>query len=142
MKKALLAGLALTVFGVSTASAGVIEDRQALMKVFSAANVKMLLITRDAYKPEDADAQFQILLNGAAKLAALFPEGSEMGSNTKALPTIWQYPAGFQGALDKFVEDVKTARGNLKDVDGFASAFNVVAKDCDACHDTYRAKRR
>ena len=141
MHKVLLAGVALTLFGVSTASAGVIEDRQALMKIFNDANIKMLLFTRDTYKSEDAVAQFQILLNGAAKLGSLFPEGSDVG-NTKALPTIWQYPLGFQGALDKFVADVKTAQTGSNDVDSFAASFNIVAKDCDACHMTYRAKRR
>jgi cytochrome c556 len=143
MKKALLAGITLALLGASAATAGVIDDRQAVMKSFRDASNNLLLFTRDTYTPAAANAQLQVLLDGAGKLGALFPPGSDQdptgAAKTLALPTIWSDTPGFQAALAKFVAAVKATQAT-KDAPSFGAAYGVAARDCDDCHDIYRAR--
>src|SRR4051812_24332722 len=111
MKKALLAGIALAMLGVSAATADVIDDRQTVMKGFNTANNDLLLLTKDTYGPAAAGALLQVIGGGAAKLGALFPAGSDKDTDpvkTRALPTVWSDAPGFQAALAKLIADVKT----------------------------------
>src|ERR1700761_9315930 len=112
MKRALLAGVALAVIGVSAATAGVIDDRQTIMKGFNGASRTLGGMARGTtpYDAAAATAQLQILSDGAAKLGALFPAGSDKDTDTAktlALPTVWSDQPGFQAALAKFAADVK-----------------------------------
>ena len=143
MKKALLAGISLGLLCASAAMAGVIDDRQAVMKSFRDASNNLLLFTKDSYTPAAANVQLQILLDGAAKLPALFPAGSDKDpsgtAKTLALPTIWSDTPGFQAALAKFVAAVKVTQA-AKDASSFGEAYGVAARDCDDCHDIYRQR--
>ena len=115
MKKTLWAGIALAVFGISTASAGVITDRQNIMKSFGQANTALNgMANPNPYDTALAQVQLRVLNDGAAKLGAMFPAGSDKSSDpaekTLALPTVWSDTPGFQAALTKFVTDVKAAQ--------------------------------
>jgi cytochrome c556 len=141
MKKTLLAGIALAMFGVSAAMAGVIEDRQTIMKGFGKANAALGGLAK-AYDPQIEYAQLKVLSDGAANLAALFPAGSDQSSDpavkTLALPAVWTDMPGFQAALAKFTVDVKNAQLTY-DAASFTQAYAAVSADCGACHRTYRA---
>jgi cytochrome c556 len=145
MKKALWAGVALAVIGISAAVAGPIEDRQAVMKSFNDAGRALGGMARGQapYDAATAKAQLQILSDGAAKLGGLFPPGSDTSADpnvkTLALPTVWSDTAGFQAAAAKFAADVKTAQATT-DAAGFTTAFMAVNMDCGGCHRTYRAQ--
>lgn len=143
MKKTLWAGIALAVFGISTASAGVITDRQNIMKSFGQANTALNgMANPNPYDTALAQVQLRVLNDGAAKLGAMFPAGSDKSSDpaekTLALPTVWSDTPGFQAALTKFVTDVKAAQVAY-DSRSFTAAYAAVGADCGGCHRTYRA---
>jgi cytochrome c556 len=144
MKKALWAGVALAVIGVSAATAGVIDDRQTIMKGFNNASRTLGGMARGTtpFDAAAAAAQLQVLSDGGAKLTSLFPAGSDKDTDTAktlALPTVWSDTPGFLAAAAKFNADVKTAQATT-DAAGFTAAFMAVNGDCGGCHKTYRAQ--
>lgn len=149
MKKALWAhllmgSLLLTAVGVSAATAGVIEDRQTMMKQFGTAGRTLGGMARGTtpYDSATANAQLQLIADGAAKLPGLFPAGSDKDTDTAktlALPTVWSDSAGFAAAAAKLNTDAKAAMATT-DQASFATAYQTVQADCNACHKTYRAR--
>ena len=140
MKRFIAAAL-FVACGASAAFAGPIEDRQQLMKNIQAATKDAVGIMH-ATGPFDAakaKAVLQVDVDGAAKLPALFPKGTETGSKTAADPKIWSDPAGFKAAAMKFGDDAKAAQA-ATDTASFTTAFVAVTKDCGACHGAYRVK--
>jgi cytochrome c556 len=134
--------IGLAMIGVSAASAGVIDDRQNIMKGFTAANRTLGGMAKGmpAYDPATAAAQLQVLSDGSEELFALFPVGSDKDTNTAktlARPTVWSDNSGFQAMSAKFAADVKAAQ-MTKDAVSFTAAYTAVAADCGACHLTYR----
>ena len=136
---------ATTLFTVSMAQAGPIEDRKAKMKEVG----KNLGIIGKMVKGETA-------FDGAAALAAyiamgeasrgfgeLFPEGSETGGKTTASPKIWSDRDGFNAAGQAFGNDLVAAAnaGAPADVAALTASFGNVAKNCKACHTDYRIKK-
>src|SRR5438874_10002653 len=75
MNKPVLWGMSFVVLAASAASAGVIDDRQAIMKSFAQANTILVGLSK-AYDPQIEYAQLKVLSEGAGKLGALFPAGS------------------------------------------------------------------
>ena len=71
-----------------------------------------------------------------------FPKGSEQGHNTKAQPTIWTDPAGFQKIATTMADAAdKLARlAKAGDVEGVISQVRVIGDTCGSCHRTYRAR--
>src|SRR6185312_11211969 len=144
MKKLILTGLLLAGFGVTAAFAGVIEDRQDVMKQLGGTGRVLGPMVRDpsAYNAATANAQLQIIVDASAKIPTLFPAGSDTGpgpAKTLALPTVRSDRAGFAAAAAKLGADAKAA---MAATDGatFAVAYRTVQGDCNACHTTYRAQ--
>ena len=141
MKTSGWAGLLLVAISASAAFAGAIEDRQALMKSFGASGRPLGGIAKGT-TPFDAatvNAQLQIIVDGSATIPGLFPAGSDSGATkTGALPTVWSDNAGFQAAAAKLGADAKAAQAST-DQASFATAFQTVQADCNACHKVYRA---
>lgn len=72
----------------------------------------------------------------------LFPEGSDHGDNTKALPAIWKDRAAFDkdaanasAAAQKLAMLAKADNGP-----GFAAQLKVLGGTCGTCHKQFRAK--
>ncbi len=70
---------------------------------------------------------------------ALFPPGSDKGK-TDALPAIWANKSDFDARFAKFGEDAKAALASVKDEATFKANFLPIFKNCQGCHETYRAK--
>jgi cytochrome c556 len=143
MKKSLCAGLLLAAVSASAALAGALEDRQALMKQFNLDSKLLSDMARGTtpFNATAANIELQALVDGAARIPGLFPAGSNMDSasaKTLALPTVWSDTAGFQAAAAKLGSDAKAAMA-ADDKASFATAFQTVQADCNACHKTYRA---
>ena len=143
MKRFVIAA-ALVAAGVTTAFAGPIEDRQALMKGIAKA-------TKDASAYAKGDTPFdaakvkallQVYVDGAAKLPTLFPDDSRTGGTdpTTASPKIWEDMAGFKTDAAKLGADATSAMA-ATDQASFAKAFGVIASNCNSCHGTYRVKK-
>ncbi len=143
MKKTFWVGLLLVTVSASAALAGALEDRQALMKQFGGTGRILGPMAKGTtpYDAMTANAQLQILVDGAAKMPGLFPPGSDMDSATTksmALPTVWTDMPGFKAAAAKLGTDAKAAMA-ATDQASFTTAYAVVQSDCGACHKTYRA---
>jgi cytochrome c556 len=143
MKRFIVAA-ALIVVGVTTAFAGPIEDRQALMKGIAAATKSAAGYAKGT-EPFDAakvKVLLQVYVDGAAKLPTLFPDDSKTGGTdpTTASPKIWEDMAGFKEHAAKLSADA-TAAMAATDQASFAKAFGVLASNCNSCHGTYRVKK-
>jgi len=145
MRKLVIA-ISLLAFPGVAGSAHPIADRQALMKERG----KLVGTLSKVVKGEQAFDAAAVLdaLKGleanAEKLdvEALFPVGSEQGSDTTAASKIWEDKAGFKTAEDKYLADVKAAvAAPPADADALKAQFGAIAKDCGACHQTYRIKK-
>jgi cytochrome c556 len=72
----------------------------------------------------------------------LFPQGSETGGDTKALPVIWSDRAGFEkiaAAAGEAATKLAVA-AKAGDADAVAADTKLLGEQCGACHKTYRAK--
>ncbi|CAM5772960.1 cytochrome C556 [Labrys miyagiensis] len=143
MKRFVIAA-ALVAVGVTTAFAGPIEDRQALMKAM-AKNTKEAAGYAKGDTPFDAakvKALLQVYVDDAAKLPTLFPDDSKTGGTdpTTASPKIWEDMAGFKSHAAKLSADATAAMG-ATDQASFAKAFGTLASNCNSCHGAYRIKK-
>lgn len=77
----------------------------------------------------------------AATYGNLFPEGSQTGGETAALPAIWTNRADFTARVAKWGADARTEGAKVTDLATFQAAFGEVTKNCGSCHETYRARR-
>ena len=77
----------------------------------------------------------------AATYATLFPDNSQTGGDTAALPAIWSNRAAFTAAVAKWGADARTEGAKVTDLATFQAAFTEVTKNCGSCHEVYRARR-
>ena len=130
----------------TTAMAGPIEDRIALMK---SNGQQMGILAPIAKGEKDFDAAvvktaLEQLAKNAEMLdpATLFPEGSDMGAETTAAPAIWEMPDEFMAKIEKFRADTAAAvAADPQDVGTFRAQFGTVASNCGGCHQTFRVKK-
>ncbi len=122
-----------------------IEARQAMMKNVGAA-MKIaggMAGGQIAYDPVAAALAMRTMNTAANGFGALFPVGSEQGSNTEAGARIWSDRADFNAKLAAFRRDtvaaIENAAGGLE---SYKAAFGAVAKNCKGCHEAYRVKRK
>lgn len=140
-----LLAIAVALPGVmaTTAVAGPIEERQAIMK----GNGRDTKMGGDMLKgavPFDAAMANKILANYAAAAKAFpthFPAGSDKGE-TEASSAIWSMAADWKIATAKFQKDTAAAAA-LKPTDaaGFGKAFGMVTANCKSCHEAFRIKK-
>ena len=124
----------------SAALAGVVEDRQALMKGFGDASRNLLIMSKGTtpYDAATAKAQMKILADGAPKISGLFPAGSDTDPKTLALPTVSSDKPGFDAAAARSWWRTPGAAMATTDQAGFMAGYDAVHADCGACHMTYR----
>jgi cytochrome c556 len=127
----------------TVATAGPIEERQAIMK----GNGRDTKAGGDMLKgatPFDAATANRILANYAAAAREFpkhFPAGSNTG-DTEAAPAIWQKPAEWKAATDKFQKDTAAAAATkVSTAADFGKAFGMVTANCKSCHEGFRIKK-
>lgn len=137
------AAVALAVTAVA-AQSDPIAARKALMKK-NGDEAKIVTTMVKGEAPFDAakvQSAFATFADSAAKAPALFPDNSNTGGETAALPAIWENKADFDARLAKFGSAAKEAEGKVKDLDGLKATWGAFAKDnCGGCHEKYRAKK-
>jgi cytochrome c556 len=141
MMKRILLAVAVAALGVTAvvAQGDPIAARKAVMKE----NNNQGRIARemaDGKQPFDlavAKKAFASFQDAATKLPTLFPAGSQAG-DTRALPAIWEKPAEFKAAADKFGADAKAGAANIKDVESLKTAMAELGKNCGSCHQSFR----
>ncbi len=143
MKRWIAFALALAALGsVAFAEDDPIVARKGLMDA-NGDNLKAIL---PIFKGGDFDLAvvqkaLNTFINTADKAPALFPAGSDKGK-TNALPAIWTNKADFEARFKKFGDDSKAALASIKDKATFMAAMPGVLKNCNNCHETYRAKQQ
>ena len=97
----------------------------------------------------DAGTDVKGLRDGAKGLAAwgrvipgMFPDGTQAGHDTHALPAVWTDRAGFEKAAENFwtQADKLAALAEANDKAGFAAQYTATTQACGACHRNFRAR--
>jgi cytochrome c556 len=128
--------------GAVWAAADPIAERRALMKSDGMAAKKMFDMAK-GQAPFDlatVQASLKALAEGADKSPALFPDDSQTGGGTAALPAIWQNKADFNARFAKFAKDVAAAQAGIVDEATFKKFAPAVFQNCGGCHELYKAK--
>lgn len=94
---------------------------------------------RSEFNTATAEQAMRSLASSAAAFPHYFPEGSETGGETEALPIIWDQKDDFTALAYKMeaaaVAGIAAAKADLEALKG---AFGAVAGTCKTCHQTYR----
>lgn len=137
---ALVAGVSM----LAVAADDPIAQRQSLMEdVGSGAKTVGGMLRGDA--PFDADAAMQGMMawrKAAQEFGALFPDGTQTGGDTEALPSIWEDRAGFEKVLSAFGEATEAAiAANPQSLEELKGAAGPVFQQCKSCHENYRVDK-
>jgi cytochrome c556 len=128
------------VVALAASGADAIKERRALMKENGEATKPIVAMLKGA--PFDLAAVQKALKtydNAAEKMPALFPPDSQTG-DTHALPAIWTDTADFDARFQKLGADSTAALASITEEASFKATIMTVLKNCQGCHETYRAK--
>jgi cytochrome c556 len=123
----------------------VIKDRQSLMTMqnWALRDIALMVKGQRPYDPAVIARSAELLDATNKMILEAFPPGTESGAPNRARPEIWSDPEKFKQALAAFQAEVpklvEAAKAGTPDA--LRSAFSAVAKGCDGCHDSFRAKR-
>src|ERR1700749_3153685 len=94
-----------------------IAERRALMKHDGEAAKKLFDMSKGKipFDSGGVEVALQTLNEGATKSAALFPDNSQTGGGTAALPAVWQNKADFDARFAQFAKDVQAAQAGITD---------------------------
>lgn len=144
MKSVLSAVLVAALCSTAALAAEPQEVRMQMMKDNGAAFGALAAIAK-GQKPYDAEvvkASLDTLSKVSADFHNHFPKGSETGFNSEAGIKIWEDPAGFKAANDKYVADIQSVAANPPaDQASVVKAVGVIGANCGACHQSFRVKR-
>jgi cytochrome c556 len=134
-----VAALAVGATAVYAQSAA-IKQRQEILKSFGAAMKEPggMMKGEVPFDLAKVQASLKVLVEGAPKLPALFPDDSKTGGDTKALPAIWEKKAEFVAGYAKLEADAKAAATAIKDEASFKTEWPKIGADCGACHKPFR----
>lgn len=140
--------IALTALGsaaIAASPADTIKSRQTNLKLLG----KGLKTTMDQLKADSPDlaairAAAASIAATAPKIGPAFPVGTGPESRVKtgALPAIWQKPADFRAANDKFVAAARTLKvaADSGDLARIKASAQALGGTCKGCHDSFRQK--
>lgn len=146
----LSAGLWATVFAATAAVAvpAVAQSddppqkvRQALMKEIGQATGTMGKMVKGEtdYDAEAVLEALAVIEANALEFPDYFPEGSETGEDTEALPAIWENMDDFEAKAQELSDDAATIIAAAPaDLETFQPMFQELAGNCRGCHEEYR----
>jgi len=145
MKRLVLAAAALAIgtFAVTAQGSDPIAARKEAMKAVGQQTGLGARMARGQapFDLAQARAIFASYEQASAAYGNLFPEGSQTGGDTAALPAIWSNRADFNARIAKWGADARTEGAKVADLATFQAAFGEETKNCGGCHETYRARR-
>jgi len=134
--------IAATGQAVAQGAPSPIEIRQTAFDLMSGdfGGINAVVAAKGDTKPLEARAK--AIARYAALIPALFPPGSNVGENTKALPEVWSDRAGFEKAAANLGAAASKLADSAKggDLELVAVDVKAVSGACGACHKEYRAK--
>ena len=137
-------GVALLGLGASVVLAqntAVIKERKDLMKA-NAEATKGPTAMMKGEAPFDlakVQASLKTFQDNAPKLKGLWPQDSQTGGDTRALPAIWKNTKEYLDWFDGFAKDAKAAAQAIKDEASFKTEWPKVVGYCGGCHKDFRA---
>jgi len=139
-----IAGAVLLSLGASAVlaqSAGVIKERQDIMKANAEATKApgAMMKGEAPFDLAKVQASLKTFQEAAPKLKTMWPENSQTGGNTRALPAIWKDMKGYLDWFDGFANDAKAAATSIKDEASFKTEWPKVVGYCGGCHKDFRA---
>jgi len=143
MKSFVLAGLALALGATAVLAQDVIAQRRDIMKGVGGAtrDPGAMLKGEQPFDLAKVQRSLAVYQDSAKTMPGLYPANSKTGGDTSAAPKIWDDPAGFKAAFDKFAADSAAAAAAIKDEASFKANFPNVLKNCGSCHESYRVKK-
>ena len=124
-----------------------ITDRREVMKANGAAMKAISEVLKANGAAADIAPHAAKLSEDAAKLASLFPAGSDKPQGkdpgqTMAKPEIWQNPDDFAAKLKAFHDEAAMLNTAVAggDMAAIKAEFDKVGEACGGCHKVYRAK--
>ena len=145
MRRSVVAAIAIVAgVGAGLAADDPIHARKDLMDANGKTTKAVVAIMKGAapFDLETVQAALNAYIATSEKAPALFPPGTETGGKTQALPAIWTNKSDFEARFAKLGEDSKAALAAIKDPATFKTSFPPVLKNCQGCHETYRAKEQ
>jgi len=127
--------------GKASADEADVKYRQAVMKSLGGHMASVVAIVKGQVDHKDHLAAHADAIAGMGKIVKdIFPEGSDMAADTKALPAIWEKPDDFAKAVAAF----ETASANLAkaadsgDMAAVGAALGPLGQSCGGCHKPFR----
>ena len=103
-------------------------------------NAKKKSILLNSKKIEEAKPLMKKISDNYIKLLDYFPENTQEGFKTEALPTIWENKDEFNALMKKASDDmIKLAKAIETAEDLRAAQKELMWSNCTACHSRFRA---
>lgn len=114
----------------------VIKQRRETMRTISGASgpIWKMYTGKAPLELTKVQSALKTMLDQFGKFKDQFPEDSKKGGDTDAKPLIWSDRAGFNGALDATIAELKKAATAIKDEASFRPGYKPVAASCGGCH--------
>ena len=144
MKRSFVIATVLAIsMGAVWAQSDPIATRKATMKKTggAGADVTKMIKGEAPFDLKTVQATLKTIGETAKVMPTLFPDTAKTGGETRALPKIWEDRADFDARWVKLGKDADAASAKITDEASLKVAFGDVTKNCDNCHDTYRARR-
>lgn len=122
----------------------IIKYRQNVMKSNGAnlAAAGAILQKKVEFGPRLAD-HAKAVANGSKNVPALFPPGSDFGTNTEALDAVWEKRAEFEKrAKDSEQKANAFVKAVVAKDPKIAARFKELADSCKACHKDFRKEEQ
>ena len=104
-------------------------------------NAKQISILLKQKKINEAKPLMKKISNNYIKLLDYFPDNTQEGFKTEALPSIWENKDEFNALMQKASEDmIKLAKAIDTAEDLRAAQKELMWSNCSACHNRFRAK--
>jgi cytochrome c556 len=139
---AAVAGIGILAGTLAIAADDPIAVRQSLMKNNGAAAGALGKMAKGEVAFDAVAAQLALRTIHAVSFAYghYFPEGSQTGMDTKALPAIWSDRAGFDAALAKLQDAAKAAVASPPATrEELGATMGSIGGACGGCHKAFRA---
>ncbi len=95
-----------------------------------------------AWDAAAAEAALVVIADNGRVFLTLFPEGSETGHETRALPAIWERWDVFEKDTNDMVAAAEAAiPATAEGLDAFRASFRDLGGTCRACHTDFRAEK-
>ena len=103
-------------------------------------NAKKISIFLKSKRIEEAKPLMKKISDNYKKLLDYFPENTQEGFKTEALPSIWENKAEFNALMQKASDDmIKLAKAIETAEDLRAVQKELMWSNCSACHSRFRA---